>query len=162
LIYHSLRARLIQNTTIFLAVLYLSLPDGPWLLYYLHAAQPQPSSAPHYSPVAVRDHYVETTEAERIDLPWAVNDVRTIRVSPSRMGVPVVLFHRHGGLVHLLRKVADPITLSCHRLVAGTQEAAQEATREEEWDQEAVQNLVEVQIQVVQHLAEESLIAGVD
>ncbi len=48
------------------------------------------------------------------------------------MGVPVVLFHRHGGLVQFLRKVADLITWSCHRLVAGTQEAAQEATREEE------------------------------
>lgn len=62
------------------------------------------------------------------------------------------------GFVQLLHKVSSFVTLSCHRLVVETQEAAQE----EEWDQEAGQSLVEVQIQVVQHLAAENLVAEVD
>jgi len=61
------------------------------------------------------------------------------------------------GSIHLSHTVSSFITLSCHRLVAETQEA----TQEEEWDQEADQNPVEVQIQEVQHLAEESLVAEV-
>lgn len=62
------------------------------------------------------------------------------------------------GFVQFLHMVSSFIILSCHRLVAGTQEAAQE----EERDQEVGQSLVEVQIQVVQHLAEETLVAEVD